>query len=189
MKEEKEDQLIKEQKAAETAKTAKIAKAECQKQEEQWKQIQDALNWQSYNEFWAYAEKQYLDNPDQQAVLIRQLQEQHYYQYMQQVYQQLMENQANALNAPNTIDILSSAAQTTDIDLSTLKISDEILVNPNNPEENIAENDENGKDEPAMEMNTNVPMNVVFVQSGFSICGVDLKQAVKALTFCFFFQN
>ena len=48
-------------------------------------QIQDALNRQSYEEFRAYAEQQYPDNPDQQAILIRQLQEQHYYQYMQQV--------------------------------------------------------------------------------------------------------
>ena len=54
-------------------------------QEEQRKQIQDALNRQSYEEFRAYAEQQYPDNPDQQAILIRQLQEQHYYQYMQQV--------------------------------------------------------------------------------------------------------
>jgi hypothetical protein len=43
------------------------------------------LNRQSYEEFRAYAEQQYPDNPDQQAILIRQLQEQHYYQYMQQV--------------------------------------------------------------------------------------------------------
>ena len=54
-------------------------------QEEQRRQIQDALNRQSYEEFRAYAEQQYPDNPDQQAILIRQLQEQHYYQYMQQV--------------------------------------------------------------------------------------------------------
>ena len=40
---------------------------------------------QSYEEFRTYAEQQYPDNPDQQAILIRQLQEQHYYQYMQQV--------------------------------------------------------------------------------------------------------
>ena len=55
------------------------------RQEEQRRQIQDALNRQSYEEFRAYAEQQYPDNPDQQAILIRQLQEQHYYQYMQQV--------------------------------------------------------------------------------------------------------
>ena len=67
------------------AEATKIADTERQKQEEQRRQIQDALNRQSYNEFRAYAEQQYPNNPDQQGILIRQLQEQHYYQYMQQV--------------------------------------------------------------------------------------------------------
>lgn len=49
---------------------------------------QDALNAQTFSQFRAYAEQQYPDNPDQQAVLVRQLQEQHYFQYMQQIYQQ-----------------------------------------------------------------------------------------------------
>ena len=71
--------------AKEAAEAAKLADTERQKQEEQRRQIQDALNRQSYEEFRAYAEQQYPDNPDQQAILIRQLQEQHYYQYMQQV--------------------------------------------------------------------------------------------------------
>ena len=53
--------------------------------DEQRRQIQDALNRQSYEEFRAYAKQKYPDNPDQQEILIRQLQEQHYYQYMQQV--------------------------------------------------------------------------------------------------------
>ncbi len=47
----------------------------------------DVLNKQTFDQFKSYAEQQYPDNPDQQAVLIRQLQEQHYYQYMQQVSQ------------------------------------------------------------------------------------------------------
>jgi hypothetical protein len=82
-------------KDAEAVEAAKIAEAESHRQEEQRRQIQDALNRQSYNEFRTYAEQQYPDNPDQQAILVRQLQEQHYYQYMQQVYQQQMENQAS----------------------------------------------------------------------------------------------
>lgn len=57
--------------------------------------IQDALNAQTFSQFRAYAEQQYPDNPDQQAVLIRQLQEQHYFQYMQQIYQQQMETHAS----------------------------------------------------------------------------------------------
>ena len=46
------------------------------------------MNAQTFSQFRAYAEQQYPDNPDQQAVLVRQLQEQHYFQYMQQIYQQ-----------------------------------------------------------------------------------------------------
>jgi hypothetical protein len=43
------------------------------------------LNKQTFEQFKSYAEQQYPESPDQQAVLIKQLQEQHYYQYMQQV--------------------------------------------------------------------------------------------------------
>lgn len=50
--------------------------------------IQEALNRQTFHQFKAYAEKQYPGDPEQQAVLIRQLQEQHYQQYMQQVLQE-----------------------------------------------------------------------------------------------------
>uniref|UniRef100_A0A8D8PZZ1 Golgi resident protein GCP60 n=1 Tax=Cacopsylla melanoneura TaxID=428564 RepID=A0A8D8PZZ1_9HEMI len=47
--------------------------------------IQDALNQQTYAQFRAYAEDQFPGNPEQQAVLVRQLQDQHYLQYMQQI--------------------------------------------------------------------------------------------------------
>ncbi|XP_034180470.1 Golgi resident protein GCP60 [Osmia lignaria lignaria] len=57
------------------------------KEEIQRRQIQDALNQQTYYQFKVYAEQQYPGNPEQQGVLIRQLQEQHYHQYMQQLRQ------------------------------------------------------------------------------------------------------
>ncbi|XP_043465654.1 Golgi resident protein GCP60 [Leptopilina heterotoma] len=57
------------------------------KQENQRRQIQEALNQQTYHQFRAYAEQQYPGNPEQQGVLIRQLQEQHYHKYMQQLHQ------------------------------------------------------------------------------------------------------
>ena len=111
--------------AKEAAEAAKIADIERQKQEEQRRQIQDALNSQSYNEFRKYAEQQYPDNPDQQAVLIRQLQEQHYYQYMQQAYQQQQ----------------TSNPESTQVDLTNLKISHDL-----EDEENL-EDDEHDEDE------------------------------------------
>ncbi|XP_053951858.1 Golgi resident protein GCP60 [Anastrepha ludens] len=56
------------------------------KEEMQRRQLQDALNKQTYQQFKSYAEKQFPGNPEQQGVLIRQLQEEHYHQYMQQLH-------------------------------------------------------------------------------------------------------
>ncbi|XP_071441051.1 Golgi resident protein GCP60 isoform X1 [Hetaerina americana] len=82
---EEEKRLIEETKAKE--------EEEKMKQEQQRRQIQEALNQQTYHHFKAYAEQQFPGNPEQQAVLIRQLQEQHYHQYMQQLYQQQQKSQ------------------------------------------------------------------------------------------------
>ena len=116
--------------AQEAAEAAKIAEAERQKQEEQRRQIQDALNSQSYNEFRKYAEQQYPDNPDQQGILIRQLQEQHYYQYMQQAYQQQLGTPQDSQPSP--------VAESTQVDLSSLKISEDL----DDPDEEDHEEDE-----------------------------------------------
>ncbi|XP_012684538.2 Golgi resident protein GCP60 isoform X2 [Clupea harengus] len=63
--------------------------------EQQKQQIMAALNAQTAVQFQQYAAQQYPDSPEQQLVLIRQLQEQHYQQYMQQLYQvQLAQQQA-----------------------------------------------------------------------------------------------
>lgn len=70
------------------------------KEEIQRRQIQDALNQQTYYQFKMYAEQQYPGNPEQQGVLIRQLQEQHYHQYMQQLRQNqlVIEDQTPEIN-------------------------------------------------------------------------------------------
>ncbi|XP_016137826.1 Golgi resident protein GCP60 isoform X1 [Sinocyclocheilus grahami] len=52
--------------------------------ERQKQQIMAVLNAQTAVQFQQYAKQQYPDNPDQQQLLIRQLQEQHYQQYMHQ---------------------------------------------------------------------------------------------------------
>ena len=59
------------------------------REEMQKRKLQDALNQQTYLQFRAYAEKQYPGNPEQQATLIRQLQNEHYHQYMQQLHAQM----------------------------------------------------------------------------------------------------
>lgn len=43
------------------------------------------MNAQTYEQFLQYAQQQFPGNFDQQAVLIRQLQDQHYQQYIQQL--------------------------------------------------------------------------------------------------------
>ncbi|XP_053693466.1 Golgi resident protein GCP60 [Sabethes cyaneus] len=62
------------------------------REEMQRRQLQDALNQQTYHQFKDYAEKQFPGNPEQQAVLIRQLQNEHYHQYMQQLQAQVASN-------------------------------------------------------------------------------------------------
>ncbi|XP_050344140.1 Golgi resident protein GCP60 [Nymphalis io] len=54
-------------------------------EEQQVQRIKDALNAQTYDQFLQYAQQQFPGNFDQQAILIRQLQDQHYQQYIQQL--------------------------------------------------------------------------------------------------------
>ncbi|XP_059062864.1 Golgi resident protein GCP60 isoform X2 [Achroia grisella] len=54
-------------------------------EEQQVQRIKDALNAQTYEQFLQYAQQQFPGNFDQQAILIRQLQDQHYQQYIQQL--------------------------------------------------------------------------------------------------------
>lgn len=72
------------------------------REEIQRKQIQEALNQQTYPHFKAYAEQQHPNNNQAQEDLIKQLQEQHFEQYMNQVYQQQLlhqQQQAEQLRA------------------------------------------------------------------------------------------
>ncbi|KAH8387676.1 hypothetical protein KR093_008594, partial [Drosophila rubida] len=73
------------------------------KEELQRRQLQDALNKQTYQQFKLYAEKQFPGNPEQQAVLIHQLQREHYHQYMQQLHlQQQQQQQSHPTTQPNS---------------------------------------------------------------------------------------
>jgi len=91
----REQRKLEEARKAEEEKKSKaesVAKAlreeERQVEEQQRRAIQDALNKQTFSQFRSYAEQQCPGNPDQQALLIKQLQEQHYYQYMQRLHAQ-----------------------------------------------------------------------------------------------------
>lgn len=88
------EQKQKELQEIERIRTEEQRKVEEQKNREelQKRQLQDALNQQTFHQFKAYAEKQYPGNPEQQAILIRQLQTEHYHQYMQQLQAQVVES-------------------------------------------------------------------------------------------------
>ncbi|XP_035773480.1 Golgi resident protein GCP60-like [Anopheles albimanus] len=85
-----------EAQAAEKVRLAELQRIEDEKNREelQRRQLQDALNQQTYHQFKEYAEIQFPGNPEQQAVLIRQLQNEHYHQYMQQLQAQVATNYA-----------------------------------------------------------------------------------------------
>ncbi|OXU22332.1 hypothetical protein TSAR_008639 [Trichomalopsis sarcophagae] len=87
LKKEEELRKIEEEKRLKELEEEKKKEEEQRlKQETQRRQIQDALNQQTFYQFKSYAEQQYPGNPEQQGVLVRQLQEQHYHQYMQQLH-------------------------------------------------------------------------------------------------------
>lgn len=74
-------------------------------------QIMAALNAQTAVQFQQYAAQQYPNSPEQQLGLIRQLQEQHYQQYMQQLYQVQLAQQQVGPNQPLHGTILKCHAQ------------------------------------------------------------------------------
>ncbi|XP_046749412.1 Golgi resident protein GCP60 [Diprion similis] len=113
-KEEELKRLEKEEELRELEKQRQIEEEERIKQESQRRQIQEALNQQTYHQFKAYAEQQYPGNPEQQGVLIRQLQEQHYHQYMQQLHQNqlVIEDQGSDTEKKEKLaEILSSESE------------------------------------------------------------------------------
>lgn len=100
-----EVKLLKEKEEEEVI--SKAREEERLKEETQRRAIQDALNKQTFQQFKGYAEQQYPGNVDQQALLIKQLQEQHYYQYMHQLYQQ---QQCGTGGAENTLEMMGTVA-------------------------------------------------------------------------------
>lgn len=84
IEEEKRKILEQEEKRKKEAEE-KLIQEQLQKEEALKRQIQQALNEQTYEQFRNYAEQQYPGDPEKQGALIRQLQDQHYIQYMQQL--------------------------------------------------------------------------------------------------------
>lgn len=95
---EEEEQLRKEmteqkEKKLKEEDLKQLEESKKRREEIQRKQIQEALNQQTFPHFKAYAEQQHPNHQQAQEELIKQLQEQHFEQYMNQVYQQQLVHQ------------------------------------------------------------------------------------------------
>lgn len=101
-----------EQMESEKEKLAELKRIEDEKNREelQRRQLQDALNQQTYHQFKEYAEKQFPGNPEQQAILIRQLQNEHYHQYMQQLQAQVASNYSHQMRSTGDNEELNGTA-------------------------------------------------------------------------------
>ncbi|EFA02230.1 Golgi resident protein GCP60 [Tribolium castaneum] len=84
-KEEEKRRLIEEEEKQKKEEEAKLIQEQLTKEEAIKRQIQQALNEQTFDQFRKYAEQQFPGDPEKQGALIRQLQDQHYIQYMQQL--------------------------------------------------------------------------------------------------------
>lgn len=115
------------------------------REELQKRRLQDALNQQTYLQFRAYAEKQYPGNPEQQAVLIRQLQNEHYHQYMQQLHAQMATEKNEKLSNPEQVDgdaVANSTAST--VGTSNMNLTPKENSQCDEKEECESDNDSDG---------------------------------------------
>uniref|UniRef100_A0A8C4QHD8 Golgi resident protein GCP60 n=1 Tax=Eptatretus burgeri TaxID=7764 RepID=A0A8C4QHD8_EPTBU len=111
----------------------KLQEEERMRQEQQKQQIMLALNAQTATQFQQYAAQQFPGNPGQQQLLIRQLQEQHYLQYIQQLYQMQIAQQAAALKQqegePTEPGSDAQTQDDTSADRSTVSAGEDVLDN------------------------------------------------------------
>nr|XP_002130733.2 Golgi resident protein GCP60 [Ciona intestinalis] len=100
---EEEEKVKQEEQRKEKELAEKAAEENKLKQDQilQKQQIMQALNAQTHAQFQQYAAQQYPGNPEQQAVLISHLQEQHYQQYMK-LYQQQQQQQQQQTQTDST---------------------------------------------------------------------------------------
>ncbi|ERL94476.1 Golgi resident protein GCP60 [Dendroctonus ponderosae] len=129
---DKEQAIIKLAEEAEHQKQLEEEKLhieQMQQQEAIKRQIQSALNEQTFDQFRKYASQQYPGDPEKQGSLVRQLQEQHYFQYMQQLE---LSQRAEALNERN---ILPENSELKSNGVKPLEHSISDAENPDNSEE------------------------------------------------------
>ncbi|TSK58154.1 Golgi resident protein GCP60 [Bagarius yarrelli] len=123
--------------------------------EQQKQQIMAALNAQTAVQFQQYAAQQYPDSPEQQLILIRQLQEQHYQQYMQQLYQVQLAQQQAALQKQQEGAIVLSKLEASETSASP--IGEETPTVNGQAESSIDSIDREPELDPAEEVTENGP--------------------------------
>lgn len=84
-KEAEKQKILEEEERLKREAEEKLVQEQREKEESIKRQIQQALNEQTYDQFRKYAEQHYPGDPEKQGALVKQLQEQHYIQYMQQL--------------------------------------------------------------------------------------------------------
>ncbi|XP_077995076.1 Golgi resident protein GCP60-like [Glandiceps talaboti] len=105
---EEEERRRQEEEEKERQKLEEIARKQAEeenlRQEQQRLQIKQTLDQQTYPQFAQYAAQHYPDSQEQQQTLIKQLQENYFAQYMQQVYQQQLQaqQQLSGMNGEQT---------------------------------------------------------------------------------------
>lgn len=87
------------------------------REEIQRRKLQDALNQQTFHQFKEYAEKQFPGNPEQQAVLIKQLQTEHYNQYLQQLQAQFQQGELSNFDENRVDDETTMNAKEQEVSL------------------------------------------------------------------------
>ncbi|KAK9876681.1 hypothetical protein WA026_014059 [Henosepilachna vigintioctopunctata] len=132
-KENEKRRLFEEQEKVRREQEQKLMQEQKEKEEAIRRQIQQALNAQTFDQFKKYAEHQFPGDPEKQGALIRQLQDQHYIQYMQQlqgINQKSMDNEnGDEIESPESEKLRSEWVDTNEVNESS-HISSDSAVQP-----------------------------------------------------------
>ncbi|XP_020310495.1 Golgi resident protein GCP60 isoform X2 [Oncorhynchus kisutch] len=128
--------------------------------EQHKQQIMAALNAQTAVQFQQYAAQQYPESPEQQLGLIRQLQEQHYQQYMQQLYQVQLAQQQAALQKQQEDAVVQATLEVTTEPSAAVPLAREEVPMLNGQSDSHSESMDKEPEplEPADEATENGPM-------------------------------
>ncbi|KAM9552107.1 Golgi resident protein GCP60-like isoform 2-T3 [Salvelinus alpinus] len=130
--------------------------------EQHKQQIMAALNAQTAVQFQQYAAQQYPESPEQQLGLIRQLQEQHYQQYMQQLYQVQLAQQQAALQKQQEDAVVQATLEVTSEPLAAVPPAREVpMLNGQSDSHSESMDKEPEPFQPADEVTENGPMGTL----------------------------